>query len=614
MTASSPVDVAVNPNNTDQRYILWGNGRIDAIGGAVPITDNPQWYNRLDQPVGVALHIKDWSTGAGYVLDMQGGFQPIGGAPALGTGSTPQAVTGVPYITTHTRTYVDWSWDPSGTGQGYVLDVYGQLWPFGGASAPPRAGRRYTTPRAVALDMQWSPTKMGAQLDWNGRVYPEFGATGVGSLTEIQPTFSAFRDLVVTDWSNAAGLSGYTLTLHGSVRSFGVAPSAFGWTYNPAGDVARTLAVISPSDPLTLWEVWAGGQQFEWNASTAPTVTAGGSGTVSPATTVTDTTRPDLLWDYSDPQADSQTDVQVLVFTQAFAGGHDMSDPLQWTASALVARETVDRTARGLACPTDLPNGAYRLFVRAQDSSGLWSAWSTRNWTQNVPAPATPTGLTAVADPASRTVALTVSAATGGSADLVRFDASDDDEATWAPVIGASAVTLAASTTAVDRFLPLGVTRTYRAVAYATDPAVASAPSATAAASVPATDYLLTSVADPALGGVLRVQEPIEWIRPSAAGVFQGLGAQYATVVKDGNPVKSRRGTVTIFSDDADTWATIEQLATADSTMVYRDPRGRVIFCELVGDWPQSQLEGAGLRYLDTTSLPLVEVAPPQAG
>lgn len=609
--AISPVDVAVNPNNTAQRYILWGNGRIDAIGGAVPITDNPQWYNRIDQPVAVALQINSWTTGAGYVLDMQGGVTPIGGAPNLGSGSSPQIVSGIPYTDGHDRKYVDWSWDPSGSGQFYVLDLWGQIYAGGGAPAAPRAGRRYTTPRAVALEMRWSPSKMGVQLDWNGRVFPEFGATGTSDWGEIVPTRSAFRDIVVTDWSTASNIKGYKLSMYGSVRPFGGATTPWGWPYNPGADFARALVVLNPSNPLRLWEVWNGGQQFEWVSSTPPTATAGGTDNVSPATTVTDTTRPDLLWDYTDPQGDSQAAWALYVFTQSFVNTHDMSSPTTWSRQALVAASGLERTTRGIPCPVDLPNGTYRMYVRAKDTAGQWSAWSNRGWTQNVPAPATPTGLTAIANQTTYSVALSVSATTGGSAAFIRFEASDDAGATWLPVRGAETLPIATTVTATDGDAPLGVTRTYRAVAYNTDPRVLSAPSNTQPATLTTLTYLLTAVDDSSLGGQFNVQEPVAWTRPVRGGVFEGIDADFPTVVKDGGKPKARRSTLHILTKDKPAFDRLEALALSRSTLVYRDPFGGVRYCELLGDWSGELFPGAATRHMYTVDLPLIEVAPP---
>lgn len=726
MAVAAPVDVAVNPNNIAQRYILWGNGRIDAVGGAVPITGQDNWYTLIDQPIVVALWISDWTTGKGYMLDLNGGFHPLNGAPTTGwtppaTGYSHYTVSGVPYVGPQ-RMYVDWSWDPSGLVRGVVLDQYGQLYPFGGANTPPRSGPKWPMPFAGKLQMQWTssqPTK-SVMMDERGGLHGDYGTTSFGSIGQYWPDAANARDLVVTEWTTP---SGYKLDLYGGVQSFGTNGPTFGWPYQPGADVGRCLAVLSASNPIRFWEVWAGGQQFEFVSSTAPSVVAGGgvtevqqvgisgaptggtftltfngqtttgiawnatattvqtalralSGigstgvnvtggpgpgtawvvtfagalaatdvpvmtatssltggtspavtvttttagvTASPAGTVTTTTRPVLGWTYSDPQKDSQDGWALYVYTQAFATAHDMTDPSVWAASALVADTGVDRNARGITPTVDLPNGTYRLYVRALDTSGLWSAWSNWGWTQNVPVPATPTGLTAVANQATFSVALSVTATTGGSANLVRFEASDDGGTTWAPVFGADAVTLASTTTGTDRFPPLGTTRQYRAVAYSTNPRVASTPSATATATITSRVHTLHAVDNAALGGRIKVQDPLEWVRPFVAGVFQGLDADYPTVVKDGTGrPKASRGTLRLMSLDAGTWAVIDGLAESGSTLVYRGPFGDIRFCEAVGDWPQRQVraaplqsESTPLRHMHTTDLPLIEVQPP---
>jgi hypothetical protein len=613
MAAAGPVDVAVNPNNTDQRYILWGNGRIDALGGAVPVTGQKTWYDRFEPPA-VALHITNWTTGAGYMLEYRGGFEPFNGAPNLGAGPEYYTVAGIPRTASpYIRRYVDWSWDPAGTGQGYVLDQYGQLLQFGGATAPPRTGPMWTWPAAKKLVMRWTPSKLGIILDLYGGLHDEFGLTSFpGGFAPVAYAkgMDYARDIVVTDW---AVPSGYTLNLYGGVYPFGSATSvAQGSSYRRGADVGRSLAVISASNPLALWEVWSGGQSFDFVHSSPPTVVAGSSNPQSPTASVTGTTRPVLSWSYSDPQLDTQAAWELYVYTTTWTAGHNMTDPSVWAANATVAEEGINPATRGIASPVDLANGNYVMYVRAQDTAGQWSTWSSLAWTQAVPLPTTPTGMSATANQTTYSVALSVSATTGQAANLVRFEYSDNAGVTWLPVRGADAVPLIATTTATDRDAPLGKARIYRARSYAVDPAVASVPSGTASATLTTLTYVLTATDDPTLGGKVRVQEPVEWVRPVTAGVFQGVGADFVTVVKDGQP-KGKRVTLHVFSEDATAWAVLEGLAESESTLVYRDPFGEVRYCEIVGDWGATLMDGAATRNLRTTDLPLIEVVPPQA-
>lgn len=610
MSSTSPIDVAVNPNNTAQRYILWGNGRIDAVGGAPPVSGQATWYDWIVHPVVVALHISNWSTGAGYMLDLYGAVHPFNGAPVVGDDGILQ---GVPY-TNPVRRYVDWVWNPNGNGQGYILDLMGQIYPFGGAAALSRQGPRWPVPVARKLVGTWNPGVKLATLDYTGGVHAEPGTTIAPGGPHWGGADNA-RDLVVTNWSTGQG---YVLDLFGGVWPFGGAPEAHGNPYNQSGDLARCLAVLSPADPIRFWQVWSGGQQFEWISSSPPTVTAGGVLSVSPPSTTTTTTRPTLAWAYSDPQSDSQAEWQVMLFTQTFVTGHNMTDPAAWSSDALAVLAGTNRTTRGVVAPIDLGNGSYRFYVRARDTAGQWSAWANRGWTQSVPLPATPTGISAEpnTDPAKFQIQLAVNTS-GTAGDLVRFEFSDDGGSSWATVRGAGAIPRATTTLGADLDAPLGHTRMYRAVAYSLEPRTASAPSAATTARLDRYTYVLTSIADPSLGGEVHAVDPSEWTRSAEAGVFQGIGADYPTVISDGAP-KARRLTLHINTQDRGQWETVEALAESDSTLVYRDAFGEVVYCKLVGEWARRQIAAAALpsestplRHMHATPLPLVEVAPP---
>ena len=104
---------AMEGDDPVRKYVLWSNGRIDHVDGAVAITSGPNFYARTDQPVAVAMWITQWSTGQGYVLDYTGKFWPLNGAPALGVNGY---MAGVPYALV--RTYIASSRKPAGDGQG----------------------------------------------------------------------------------------------------------------------------------------------------------------------------------------------------------------------------------------------------------------------------------------------------------------------------------------------------------------------------------------------------------------------------------------------------------------------------------------------------------------
>jgi len=632
------MDSRVNPSNPKQRVVLWSNARIDVYGGP-PITDGPEFYDRPDQPVVVAIRIANWTTMAGYLLDKHGGFHLFNGAPAVGVKSnvrdtdTHYVVTGVPYLPSGLW-YWDWAWDPDVPGRGIAMDVFGNLHPFGGATAPPRVGRRWASPLARKLAVRWRDSNGNASmraytLGYDGSINRDYAGT-VAVTSPWRWNSDMAVDLVVTDWDTG---SGYMLDRNGGTWAFGQATGTYSPGYKLGADVARTLEVLSPANPLSFWRVGPGGQETEWTWSTPPTVIAGGADPQSPAAEVKGTTRPVLAWSYSDLQSDSQALVELLVFNETFAASSNMTDPAKHRKSALVDFTTIDPMLRGIASPVDLANGGKRMYVRAQDSAGQWSPWSTRLWTQNVPKPAAPTALTAVADEATATVSLTATASVAGTGNLLRFEWSDDplavddpDEVTWYPVRTADALPVAATVIGVDRDARLGVPRTYRAVRYSLDPRTASNPSPLATAVISRRCYRLTALTDPALGGEIRAAESLDWTRALRVGVQDTLyppdhtGVQYPTAISSGAP-SSRRGTLTITVQNRAQWEIIKALGEADSVLLLRDPFGEAIYCRAVGDWPQRLLEaqplleevaeGLPIRHMHSTSLPLVELRPP---
>jgi hypothetical protein len=125
-------------------------------------------------------------------------------------------------------------------------------------------------------------------------------------------------------------------------------------------------------------------------------------------------------------------------------------------------------------------------------------------------------------------------------------------------------------------------------------------------------------VSDAALGGEVSVHDAPSWTRPVTSGVFQGLGADYVTVVKDGAPKKSRRGTIGLQTFDVTAWNRVSALVNSGSTLVYRDPFGSVIYFELTDNvgWEQLPVaplltDNTPLRHAHSVNLQVVEVAPP---
>ncbi len=629
MAVIQVVDLRVNPDDRTQWVTLHANGRIDSHN-CPPALDNMLWVDRPDA-VAVAVHVTDWTGDelAGYTFDKQGGFWPFGGAPNIAT-SKPDwwqgpnmIVTGVPYWPI--GIYVDWAWDPYHPGRGVALDGYGTLHAFGGAPGPFRSGHRWDSLVAVKLEMSWDGDMRAYTLDFSGGIHHDYSAV----LAPQGPYWrgqNVVRDFAITDWARTGNPpSGYKLDLYGGTHAFGVAELAINGPYLVGADRARRLAVLQKDDPTRLLQVWSFGQEYVWEASTAPDVIPGGFDPKSPAATVTDTTRPMLSWAMSDAETDSQAEWEVAVFRQAFVTANPSvaSNPWLFLWDSVAFRTGKDPATRGIRCPVDLDNGNYVEFVRVKDTSNLWSPWRSRAWLQAVVLPAPPTNLVVTPSEATYSAALSASTPVSGLANLVRFEFSDDAALSWAVVRGAEAVPRAATTSATDWDLPMGRDRLYRAVQYALDPAIASPPSNTAPASLQTRTYVLTSTADPALGGEVIVVGEMGWDERAGGGEFDTLSGDdeiddvFPVVLVDGEP-KARHQNLTLDLNGRPEFEKFRALKRSASVLLLRDPFGEAVYCRILGTISYSQQreeplagENTPLRHSHVVTIPLVEVAPP---
>lgn len=288
------VSLLINPSNSAQRYRLWDNGKIDNIGGAPAPTGNPTWYNAGMNPAR-ALAITNWTTPSGYVLDFFGQIHTFGGA----TAPSSQAPNSSPY-----PYYVDCDMNPAGNGQGVILAQGGASYGISGATAPTQFSLGALAKR---ITKDWTSGK-GYVLDGYGGRHPFGGAATTGS-SPYWNGFDIARDYVVTDWPTGAG---YVLAGWGSVHPVMGTPSGNGGPYWQGADSARVLIVVS-TNPLTFALMTQNGNIYDWIVSSPPTLTAGGTAAL-PAATTTDTTRPTLAYDFFDIDANTMVSAEVVVY------------------------------------------------------------------------------------------------------------------------------------------------------------------------------------------------------------------------------------------------------------------------------------------------------------
>jgi hypothetical protein len=286
----------------------------------------------------------------------------------------------------------------------------------------------------------------GQQFEWISSTPPTVIA-GAGT-TEVQrvaitgtPTGGTFTLTYSGQTTGAIAFNATATTVQTALRALSnIGSTGVNVTGGPG---PGTAWVVTFAGALAFTDVAQMTATSSLTGGTSPTVTVSTTTlgvTASPALTVTDSTRPTLSWTYSDAQADAQAYYRVMVFTEAFAAGHTMTDPTVWASSALVDEDGIEPTIRGVDPTVDLANGQYRLYVQATDSAGQASAWSSWSWTQNVPC-RPPRRAVGDGEPDRLLVALSVSATTGGTANLIKFQFSDDAGVTWQNVDGADAVT-----------------------------------------------------------------------------------------------------------------------------------------------------------------------------
>lgn len=148
---------------------------------------------------------------------------------------------------------------------------------------------------------------------------------------------------------------------------------------------------------------WNNGSIYQWSVATRDTqsntgpfasdftVTAGNAPTVTVTapTGTQDTTRPTVMWSYSDPENDPQASYRVRVFSlaQYSVDGFDpATSPASWDST-----EVTSSAARSVIIGTDLANLlTYRAYVRVAQAGPQFSPWAFSAFTLNLNPPAVP--------------------------------------------------------------------------------------------------------------------------------------------------------------------------------------------------------------------------------
>lgn len=649
----------INPAAPAQRYVLWDNGRIDPIGGALPITGTPTQFNTVppaNTPGPIrALVVTDWSGPSGYVMDWNGtvtGFGTVT-APASQAAGVP---FGFPIA-------IDLAMNPTANGQGYILDVGAAVHEFGGATAltQPPALNINTGQEAWRFHFETFGGRFYVMTTW-GAIYEMNGAGAIttvdnaalnslgqtlGTRGAFWPSWSIAKEVEFYDFVNGKG---WMLDGWGGIHNLNGAEVVFGQgianvNYWPQWDIARDLSIIdngTGAGPLTTLTLDGLGFDHQIIASTAPTAVV-----TAPTGTVTTTTRPRISWTYSDAEFDAQQSYHVKVFSSAqygIGGFNPASSPNTYEVTQN------SQTVFYHDPVFDFANGTWRAYVQVTDTSGLSSAWVNSQWIEGVTPPPTPTVTPTPGATALDGISVLVHATSPPGGTLFGLQYQDDASDPWRWVRGRVAgVTSDGSAlipngsgnaTIVDDEVSFGVVRTYRAISYTgsgTNLIVSAFSNPATAVQADTTKWILSNPADYSQGGVIHVQpNTFKLARPIVGSAFQPVGRQNAIVMTDGGP-KGAIGDLKLTAPLLADYDMIADMIEAGTPLLLRDPYGRGFYImpvydsgghlrgatggtaawssELVlapPDCGEVALSGAG--FLNHISFPIVQVDRPLSG
>jgi hypothetical protein len=622
--AQEAVDFAVNPASPDQTLVLWSNGVIYARGGLVMPEEYEEWrqeaYEAFGRPWWFARHftrlqVTSWSPLGGYVLREFGNGQSVvhefGNAQAPGTlGPTTDPH---PYNQPNYGGYNimrSLMMDPAANGNGYVMSRFGRLYRIGIPAALTTNNFPAVQGSMADFDMDWT-SKKTVLVDEQGRLYMGNGSVYAGYVLDKNQdsylnvtgywqnsAWSAFmRRVHVVDWTTVATKpKGYVLDAWGYLHRFNSPELPIHRNVWRNRSVARALNVQTYPTPFAFDVLTNTGTRYEQLSSTAPTVVITQPGT---AGVVTTTTRPYVEWDVTDKEADYEDYTEVHFFhTGTFTPGTTVP------AEKQILRGSVQRSTRP---NLPMPNGTVGIAVRVTETarpgrSGLVSAWDSETWTQNVTRPGAPTiALTPSSNPPQ--VSVLITAATGGTengriADLEYTDVAAPTEADWVraryPDATYPVYAGAGQVTYVDREVPAGVARKYRARTLINDAEVYnvslwSSTSALTTSSIPpaswwvivpevlaaeAASYRLAVRSAP--GQTLTHSQRVSAALPLDSGTSRGA------IVTRTRP-RARQQDLTLWVQGETEYTQLMRIIDSGRTFCVQDVLGRLMYCNLNG-------------------------------
>jgi hypothetical protein len=618
--------VRPNPADPTSGLKLLSSGMIQAYGDAIPPADweIPEgWTDHSARD----MHVIDHLTPSGYVLSHTGTIWEFGGVtPAVGFQNTGafhiwRAIT----------------MNPAGNGQGYEWDVRGRAYRFG-PTLPPylSALSGVTVSGALAGGIDWGQDIFtDVHLDWSTKRYavlsnrghlvsPSFTITWDPDDTRpLQDGRSLYRAMAFVNPAIPVGdTAGYVTTYTGRIYGFNDAEHIRPFAVYPDRDVVIDLNVLSDGRAgraLILEVATDFGSRNDLTVSVEPEIVV-----IAPSASTTTTTRPSIIWEFTDADGDAMARADVKLFSSAQygAGGFDPA-----TSDALSEWTVTDPGTFRVDIDFDLPNASYRAYVKATDTAGDSSGWEYKAFTVTVTKPPVPT-LVADTDSGTWTTTVTVTAGVGTGADFSAIlEYSDDPDATnsdpgdegWIE-IGTVAYPTSGAKVVVfeDVQAPFNLYRTYRARTVNAELSVSSEweDSNLVEALLVSEQWVLTP-ADSNDGMAVSIIPEWSDTRDSGAVAHYPVGRSTAVVTRTIVGSKTRQLAVRTLNRDGHDL--LDGMLTAGTTLLLRSPYRHAEFVSVVGEIERSMLDGVApepdevteMRFAHVTTFSVVEVARP---
>lgn len=349
-----------------------------------------------------------------------------------------------------------------------------------------------------------------------------------------------------------------------------VAPDGKAWNQTRIDDLrAQITEYRDGTDRGYIYELY-----IDVDKATKPTVTVS-----NPTGTITTTSKPEVLWTYSDTDGDAQTYYEVKIFP-ASAYGSGSFDPT--SATPVWGSGQISSISNSVTVGDYLTDGTYRAYVRVAktiNAAPFFSDWSYSSFTIDLSPPPTPTVTPTWVEAQNRTlITVTGASASGYDSQTFQLQRSDNAGLTWADVRGAAALVPNGTFIAeiYDYEAPRSQSVAYRArsVALLGSDVVASTWSSSGLVTITQDGlWWFKAIDKPSLNtSAVRVLNGLEEEQTEDIGVFRPIGRTRAIVIA--GTMYGRDGSYRVVTLTPEEWTSIYAVLTHQGTLLIQDPFG----------------------------------------